>query len=344
MRFVMSADLKTALIAEAKAAGFDSVRVTRPDTLGEAGARLAAFLADGRHGDMTWMEANADRRRDPRVLWPDVRSIVMFGLNYGPSTDPLAALEDASRGVVSVYAQGRDYHDIVKSGLKRVARWLAAASPGADVKVFVDTAPLMEKPLAQAAGIGWQGKHTNLVSREHGSWLFLGALLTTADLPPDAAEPPLPVESVGAGPEAQVLLDREVPVEREALRHVADVTLDLSGLLGDVEAEQVRGTRGRREQPAQHPDGGGLAGAVGAEEAEDLARPNRERDPVDGLEGAKAAAQLAAPPPPALPPRSRSPPCCRLAAGQVEEGVLQAGADLAYLLHPSACPGEGRGE
>ncbi len=184
----MSAALKVSLVAEANAAGFDSVRVTGPDALGEAGARLAAFLADGRHGDMTWMETNADRRRDPRVLWPQVRSIVMLGLNYGPTEDPMLALEDPSRGAVSVYAQGRDYHDIVKSGLKRLAHWLAAASPGADVKVFVDTAPLMEKPLAAAAGIGWQGKHTNLVSREHGSWLFLGAILTTAELPPDAAE------------------------------------------------------------------------------------------------------------------------------------------------------------
>jgi epoxyqueuosine reductase len=136
---------------------------------------------------MAWMARHADRRRDPRVLWPEVKSLIMLGLNYGPAEDPIATKVAANRAVISAYARGRDYHDIVKAGLKRVARALAAAS-GADVKVFVDTAPLMEKPLAAAAGIGWQGKHTNLVSRTHGSWLFLGAILTTADLPPDPAE------------------------------------------------------------------------------------------------------------------------------------------------------------
>ena len=136
---------------------------------------------------MAWLVEKADRRADPRALWPEVRSAVMLGMNYGPGADPLAALAERSRGAISVYAQGLDYHDVVKSKLKAVARDFARAS-GADVKVFVDTAPVMEKPLAQAAGIGWQGKHTNLVSRAAGSWLFLGAIFTTAALQPDTPE------------------------------------------------------------------------------------------------------------------------------------------------------------
>ena len=184
----MSNDLKSLVQTESHAAGFDAVRVTSPNALPpEAGARLRAFLADGRHGDMAWMETHADRRVHPRALWDSVRSIIMLGKNYGPDSNPLALLEDRQQGIVSCYAQGRDYHDVVKSGLKRVAGALAQAG-GVEVKVFVDTAPLMEKPLAQAAGLGWQGKHTNLVSRTYGSWLFLGAILTTADLPPDPPE------------------------------------------------------------------------------------------------------------------------------------------------------------
>jgi len=136
---------------------------------------------------MLWMAANAERRGDPRALWPDVRSIVMLGLNYGPDEDPLAILKERDRGDISVYARGDDYHDIIKPRLKTLGRWIIEAA-GGDVKVFVDTAAVMEKPLAQAAGIGWQGKHTNLVSRELGSWLFLGAIFTTLDLPPDQAE------------------------------------------------------------------------------------------------------------------------------------------------------------
>jgi epoxyqueuosine reductase len=133
---------------------------------------------------MTWMATTAERRGDPRVLWPDVRSVIMLGLNYGPDSDPLEILKERSRGAISVYARGEDYHEIIKPRLKRIARWLIAEA-GGDVKVFVDTAAVMEKPLAAAAGVGWQGKHTNLVSREFGSWLFLGAIFTTLDLPPD---------------------------------------------------------------------------------------------------------------------------------------------------------------
>jgi epoxyqueuosine reductase len=181
------ADLKAALVAQARLLGFDAVNVTLPERMGAAGDRLMQFLADGRHGDMDWMETTAERRRDPRVLWPEVRSIVMLGMSYAPATDPLEALQARRRGVISVYAQGKDYHDVMKGKVKALARWLHAAS-GQDVKVFVDTAPIMEKPLAQAAGVGWQGKHTNLVSREHGSWLFLGAITSAAALEADAPE------------------------------------------------------------------------------------------------------------------------------------------------------------
>ena len=180
----MGQELKDKLIAHARELGFVDVRVTTPDRIGPAGERLRAFVAEGRHGDMKWMETTVDRRADPKVLWPDVRSIIMLGFSYAPAQDPLSALACPSVGAVSSYAQSKDYHDIIKGRLKQIAGMLARAAE-AEVKVFVDTAPLMEKPLAAAAGLGWQGKHTNLVSREHGSWLFLGAILTTAELPPD---------------------------------------------------------------------------------------------------------------------------------------------------------------
>jgi epoxyqueuosine reductase len=184
----MNESLKDLVLEEARAAGFDVVRITTPAAIGAVvSERLDHFLQDGRHGDMAWMATTAERRRHPLGMWPDARSIIMLGMNYAPTTDPLAVLADPSRGAISCYAQCSDYHDVVKSGLKRVAGLLASKS-GADVKVFVDTAPLMEKPLGEAAGLGWQGKHTNLVSREFGSWLFLGAILTSAELEPDAPE------------------------------------------------------------------------------------------------------------------------------------------------------------
>jgi len=158
--------------------------VARPDSIPRAPQRLREFLAAGSHGDMAWMAANADRRGDPRALWPQVRSIVMLGLNYGPDGDPLAILKERTRGAISVYARGEDYHELIKARLKKLGGWLIDVG-GGDIKVFVDTAPAMEKPLAEAAGLGWQGKHTNLVSPELGSWLFLGAIFTTVDLPPD---------------------------------------------------------------------------------------------------------------------------------------------------------------
>jgi epoxyqueuosine reductase len=148
---------------------------------------LRQFLDSGAHGDMGWMAANAERRGDPRALWPDVRSVVMLGINYGPDENPLAVLNDRGRGAISVYARGDDYHEVIKARLKALGRWLVAKA-GGGVKVFVDTAAVMEKPLAEAAGIGWQGKHTNLVSRELGSWLFLGAIFTTLELPAEAPQ------------------------------------------------------------------------------------------------------------------------------------------------------------
>jgi len=183
----VTSSLKTALTNEARALGFDCIGVTDPDAIAEAGRHFHEFLESGAHGDMDWLGANPERRADPRVLWPDVRSVIMLGVNYGPDENPLAILEQRTRGAISIYAQGDDYHDLIKKRLKTLARWLVAAS-GAEVKVFVDTAAVMEKPLAQAAGLGWQGKHTNLVSREFGSWLFLGAIFTTLDLPRDAAD------------------------------------------------------------------------------------------------------------------------------------------------------------
>ncbi len=162
--------------------------VTRPDAIPEAPERLARFLAEGLHGDMDWMQTTAARRGDPRVLWPQARSVIMLGFNYGPEENPLAILARRDRGAISVYAQGEDYHEIIKKRLKSLARWLVATG-GGEVKVFVDTAAVMEKPLAASAGLGWQGKHTNLVSRDFGSWLFLGSIFTTLELPPDTAEP-----------------------------------------------------------------------------------------------------------------------------------------------------------
>ena len=192
-RDLKACDLKQRLAAEAKALGFELCRVAAPDAIPDAPARLRAFIEAGRAGDMDWLAATEPRRADPRVLWPQARSIIMLGLNYGPTHDPLETLADKGAANVSVYARGRDYHEVIKGKLKQLAGWLVATArragePGADVKVFVDTAPVMEKPLAEAAGLGWQGKHTNLVSREFGSWLFLGAIFTTLVLEPDPAE------------------------------------------------------------------------------------------------------------------------------------------------------------
>jgi epoxyqueuosine reductase len=179
-------DIRQAIAAKARALGFDAVGITRADATPETRARLERFIAEGAHGDMDWLAATAERRGAPQSLWPDVRSVVMLGLNYGPDEDPLAILALRSKAAISVYAKGDDYHELIKKKLKEIARWLVAQA-GGDVKVFVDTAAVMEKPLAASAGLGWQGKHTNLVSRQFGSWLFLGAIFTTLELPADAA-------------------------------------------------------------------------------------------------------------------------------------------------------------
>ena len=183
----MPGEAETQLLSDAHAIGFDVVAVTRPDAIPEAPARLRRFLVQGWHGDMGWMKLSEARRASPSRLWGEVRSIVMLGMNYAPDGDPLRALDKRDRGTISVYAQNRDYHDVIKGKLKQLAGRFAART-GAEVKVFVDTAPVMEKPLAEAAGIGWQGKHTNLVSRAHGSWLFLAAIFTNAELSVDTPE------------------------------------------------------------------------------------------------------------------------------------------------------------
>jgi len=183
----MTDHIKAAIRDEALRLGFDAIGFA-PARLGTAArTHLAAFLQRGYHGDMGWLAARAEQRADPQALWPEAKSVVVLGLNYAPAEDPLAVLDARERGGISVYAQGRDYHDVVKSRLKTLARFITERWPGA-LKLFVDTAPVMEKPLAESAGLGWQGKHTNLVSRRFGSWLFLGEIYLALELPPDAAE------------------------------------------------------------------------------------------------------------------------------------------------------------
>ncbi len=179
--------LETFLKTEAASLGFDACRICRVDEVWNAGERLEAFVEAGYHGEMAWMETTLERRRAPTAMWSEAKSAVVVGLNYGPERDPMENLERRGEGNISVYARGKDYHDVLKKRLKALARAFVAEA-GADVKVFVDTAPLMEKPLAQKAGLGWQGKHTNLVSRELGSWLFLGVMLTDAKLEFDPSE------------------------------------------------------------------------------------------------------------------------------------------------------------
>jgi epoxyqueuosine reductase len=183
----MALSLKERIAQEANALGFAAVRFAGAEPPPGAGAALDTFLADGRHGDMAWLAANSERRKSPRAIWPDVKSIIMLGMSYGPERDPRAALLERSRGAISVYAQGADYHDVIKSKLKVLASRVQDVARG-EVKVFVDTAPVMEKPIAARAGLGWQGKHTNLVSRDFGSWLFLGAIFSATDLPRDEGD------------------------------------------------------------------------------------------------------------------------------------------------------------
>ena len=185
--FARGKPLAARLKAKALELGFDICRIAPAIAPSGAGEGLARWLDLGHHGDMAWMKTTRDRRSDPRALWAEARTCVMVAMNYGPRRDPLEATRRPDVAAISVYARGRDYHDVIKGRLKQLAGWLVASS-GGQVKVFVDTAPVMEKPLAAEAGVGWQGKHTNLVSREFGSWLFLGALFTDLELPPDAPE------------------------------------------------------------------------------------------------------------------------------------------------------------
>jgi epoxyqueuosine reductase len=219
--------------------GFSKMRICAPDAVPEAAGRLREFLEAGRHGQMGWMAEREAWRGDPGALWPEARSVIMLAEVYTPEGDPMAGLAERDRGVVSVYAQGKDYHDLVKRRLKRLGRWLLDAQ-GGEIKVFVDTAPVMEKPLAQAAGLGWQGKHTNLLARDLGSWFFLGAIFTTLDLPKDAPEIShcgsctacLDICPTAAFP-APYQLDARRCISYLTIEHKGPVDEELRGLMGN---------------------------------------------------------------------------------------------------------------
>lgn len=231
--------LREALAVRAKEAGFDDIGIARSGARADLPAKLDRWLDLGRHGQMGWMAETAARRADPGTLWPEAKSVIMLAMNYGPDSDPLEMLERRDRAAISVYAQNRDYHDLVKKRLKQVARWLAETS-GADVKVFVDTAPVMEKPFAAAAGLGWQGKHTNLVSRRLGSWFFLGAIFTTLDLEADEAHD----DRCG---ECRRCLDVcptkafPAPYELDARRCISYLTIEHDGAIEEELAERMDG-------------------------------------------------------------------------------------------------------
>ena len=233
-------DLKQRLVDYATAAGFAKVGICMPDATPETAARLAAFVDAGMHGQMGWMAERMHWRGDAAALWPDARSVIMLAEPYTPDHDPMAVLEQADRAAISVYAQGRDYHDVVKKRLKRVGRWLIEQEPGAQIKVFVDTAPVMEKPLAQAAGLGWQGKHTNLLGRDLGSWFFLGAIFTTVELAPDLGEVShcgtctacLDICPTDAFP-APYRLDARRCISYLTIEHKGPVDLDLRAAMGN---------------------------------------------------------------------------------------------------------------
>jgi epoxyqueuosine reductase len=236
----MDADaLKERLVVQSRAEGFAGIGICAPDAVPDGAARLAAFLDAGFHGQMAWMAERAEWRGSAAALWPAARSVVMLAEMYTPQGDPLAVLDHPDRGAVSVYAQGRDYHDLVKRRLKRLGRWLIDAG-GGEIKVFVDTAPVMEKPLAQAAGLGWQGKHTNLLSRTLGNWFFLGAIFTTLDLPKDDPEIShcgtctacLDICPTRAFP-APYQLDARRCISYLTIEHKGPVDVDLRALMGN---------------------------------------------------------------------------------------------------------------
>ncbi len=219
--------LEDRIRAKAAELGFAACGLARADAAPRAGERLHQWLADGRHGDMIWMEERKHHRESPAGLWPEVRSIIALGLSYAPKDDPLRLADEGGVGRISVYAQGGDYHDVMKRALKALGRWLAQEA-GCDLKVFVDTAPVMEKPLAEAAGLGWQGKHTNLVSRTAGSWLFLGAIYTTLDLAPDTPGR----DSCGSCTACQTACPTDAfpaPYQLDARRCISYLTIEHSG-------------------------------------------------------------------------------------------------------------------
>jgi len=222
-----SAAIPEQIRARARELGFDACRFTSLEAAWPAEGRLGEFLEAGRHGEMTWMAETAARRSHPQAMWPGARSAIVLGVNYGPDADPLRALDDRTRAAISVYAQGDDYHELIKGRLKQMAGWVAARF-GGELKVFVDTAPLMEKPLAEQAGLGWQGKHTNLVSREFGSWLFLGSILTELELSPDTP-------SEGHCGQCRACLDIcptaafPAPYQLDARRCISYLTIELKG-------------------------------------------------------------------------------------------------------------------
>ncbi|HSC18930.1 MAG TPA: tRNA epoxyqueuosine(34) reductase QueG [Rhizomicrobium sp.] len=233
-------DLREDLRAAGLREGFDVVRFARAEAPANARADLQQFLTEERHGSMDWLVRNAERRAAPKALWPEARSIMILGLNYGPRYDPREILEARDRGAISVYAQNEDYHDVMKTKLKRLARSIAERY-AAEVKVFVDTAPVMEKPLAQAAGAGWQGKHTNLVSRQFGSWLFLGSIFTTLELAPDDPEP----EHCGACTRCLDVCPTgafTAPFQIDARRCISYLTIEHKGHIG-LEFREAIGNR-----------------------------------------------------------------------------------------------------
>ncbi|MDP3488533.1 MAG: tRNA epoxyqueuosine(34) reductase QueG [Phenylobacterium sp.] len=220
--------------------GFDDCRLARADQPWTAGERLAEFVDEGRHGEMAWLETTLERRSHPQAMWAGARSAVLLGVNYGPDHDPRAVLDHPDRGAISVYAQGSDYHDLIKKRLKQLATWMAQTF-GSEVKVFVDTAPLLEKPLAEASGLGWQGKHTNLVSRQFGSWLFIGSVLTSLELQPD----PPGEDACGSCRACQDVCPTDAfpaPYQLDARRCISYLTIELSGPI-PAEFRQALGNR-----------------------------------------------------------------------------------------------------
>jgi len=233
----MTGDLVTALKAQAAAEGFVACGIAPAAAAPETADRLGRWLDEGCHGEMIWLETSAERRSSPAGLWPEVRSVLLLGMSYAPPVDPLTLADRPALGRIAAYAQGRDYHDVVKPRLKALARWLVDRA-GGEVKVFVDTAPVMEKPLAEAAGIGWQGKHSNLVSREHGSWLLLGAIYTTLDLAADVAG----VDHCGSCTACHVACPTDAfpaPYRLDARRCISYLTIEHAGPIPEEFREAI---------------------------------------------------------------------------------------------------------